>query len=284
MGTAGTTRRSIYADKLHDFPGVAFGDEAALQHRGKWRDFFRRRIGPQFNGRIIFEVGCADAAFLSRIAAKFSHTGFVGLDWKCKALYDAAQRVAGLSQHNIALLRGRGQDVSKIFADNEVDEIWVFHPDPCDRDVDLKNRLIAEPFLLDAHRVLRDDNSVLALKTDHPGYYQWVLGLFGLPEPEWFKAARDSGVTSPPTARSESSAPSSRVRTCDLMRPDDIPGPSHTIRHRFEVAMNSPDYWQDRAALAHTARRCFAGESTFYESRFLKKRLPIYYFEMQKGS
>jgi tRNA G46 methylase TrmB len=302
MGIAGTTRRSIYADKLRDFPEFAFGDDAALQHRGTWRDFFRRRIGPTFNGRVVFEVGCADAAFLGRIATKYPGTGFVGLDWKCKALYDAARRVASLDVRNIGLLRGRGQDVAKFFGDNELDEVWVFHPDPCDRDVELKNRLIAEPFLTDVHRVLRDEDSVVALKTDHPGYYQWVLGLFGLPEPEWFRAARDSeaaggaatdGLASiapemkatamnGPATRGGAVAPLPRVRACDLMRPEAVPAPSPAIRRRFGVAITSPDYWHDPAALAHTARRCFAGETTFYESRFARKRHPIYYVEMRK--
>ncbi|MEO6435460.1 MAG: hypothetical protein ABIP55_06815 [Tepidisphaeraceae bacterium] len=179
-----TRRRSIFADKLLDFPDIAFVDEAAFQHRGRWGEFFRQRIGGAFNGRIIFEVGCFDAAYLVRLAAKHPQTGFVGLDWKYKALYDGAQRVAGAGLRNIALLRGRAQDVRKIFTDGEVDEIWVFHPDPCDGPRELHNRLIAQPFLLDVHHVLRDESSTLALKTDHPGYYQWVLGLFDLPAHE----------------------------------------------------------------------------------------------------
>ena len=231
-----TLPRSVYAEKLREFPDIAFGDGAAFQFRGGWGDFFRQRLGPAFDGRVIFEIGCSDAAYISRIAAKFPVTGFVGLDWKCKALYDGAQRVTDLGLNNIALLRGRGQEVLKIFADGEIDEIWVFHPDPCDREIELKNRLIGEPFLGDVHRVLRSRASVLALKTDHPGYHQWVLGLFDVAE----------------------------------------------IRGRFEMAMNSANYWHDPAALAHTSGRCFSGERTFYESRFIKKRLPIYYLEMRK--
>ena len=35
------------------------------------------------------------------------------------------------------------------------------------------------------------DDGRFVLKTDHPGYYQWVLGLLGLEEPASFKEARD---------------------------------------------------------------------------------------------
>jgi tRNA G46 methylase TrmB len=269
--------RSVYADRLHEFAGVAFADEAAFGHRGHWRDFFRRRIGAGFDGRVIFEVGCFDADYLTRVAAKYPRTGFVGLDWKCKALHAGAQRVTELGLGNVALLRGRGQDVRRIFADGEVDEVWVFHPDPFAESDELKNRLIAEPFLVDVHAVLRGGGSALVLKTDHPGYYQWALGLFGVPEPDGFHAARDPGAV-----RIGPGTPAPRVRARDLMRAEDLPGRSEAVVSRFGVAARSADFWNDPAVLAHAADRCFAGEVTLFESRFIKKRLPIYYFEMAK--
>lgn len=266
-----TLPRSVYSERLSKFAEFAFGDQAAFGLRGQWRSFFAGRIGPGFDGRVIFEVGCFDAAYLSRIAARFPNTAFVGLDWKCKALYDGAQRVTALGLRNVALLRGRAQDVLRIFAALEVDEIWVFHPDPCARDAELKNRLIAEPFLADVHQVLRGGTSTLSLKTDHPGYYQWVLGLLGLPEPQWFGAAGDAAKSLAP-----------RVRRRDLMPAEQIPGASEAVRSRFDVTMNSADYWQDPAALAHSAGRCFSGEVTLFETRFVAKRLPIYYLELGK--
>lgn len=266
-----TLPRSVYSERFSNFAEFTFGDQAAFGQRGRWRDFFARRIGPSFDGRIICEVGCFDAVYLSRIAGRFPNTAFVGLDWKCKALYDGAQRIAALGQRNIALLRGRAQDVLSIFAPLEVDEIWVFHPDPCARDAELKNRLIAEPYLADVHQVLRDRTSTLSLKTDHPGYYQWVLALLGLPEPSWFGPATDAAKAVTP-----------RVRRRDLMPAHQIPSPSQAVRSRFDVNMNSADYWNDPAALAHTAGRCFSGEVTLFEGRFVTKRLPIYYLELQK--
>ena len=263
-----TSPRSAYAHRLHEFPGLAFPDAAAFQHHGRWREFFRSRIGPAFDGQVIFEVGCFDAGYLCRLAVKHPRAGFVGLEWKCKAVYDGARRVAEMRLANVALLRGRAQDIGRIFAAREVDEIWVLHPDPCDRPAELKNRLIAEPFMTDAHAVLRDGYSTLTLKTDHPGYYQWVLGLLGLPQSPWF--------------RDPSAAGAPRVRARDLMPPAAIPGANEAIRTRFRVTANSADFWNDPAALAHASARPFAGEATLFESRFLKKRLPIYYLELAK--
>ncbi len=178
-----------------------------------------------------------------------------------------ATAIVARKLNNIALLRVRAQDLLKIFGPKELDEIWLFHPEPCDRDVELKNRLIREEFLCDAHSVLREVGSALCLKTDHPGYYQWTLALFGMAEPAWFSAPQ---------------AGSPRVKRRELMRSEDLPACSEKARRMFEVAVNSPDFWHDDMARDQTAERCFTSQVTVFEQRFIRKRLPIHYFEMRK--
>jgi tRNA (guanine-N7-)-methyltransferase len=227
-------RRSVYADRLLEYREFVFSDGAEFQRRGQWRNYFRSRIGPTFDGRVIFEIGCNDAIFLACVAAKHPTTAFIGIDWKCRALHTAAERVFAARLRNVALLHGRAQDVGRMFEDGELDGIWVFHPDPCDKPRELPNRLLAEPFLLYAHRVLHDGGAVI-LKTDHLGYYQSVLGLVERP----------------------------------------------VLSDRFDVARTSADFWNDPAARA-AAGRCFAGEVTSFESRFIRKRQPIHYLELIK--
>jgi tRNA (guanine-N7-)-methyltransferase len=254
-------RRNPYADRLNEFADFAFADDGAFARRGRWRDFFRGRIGPAFDGRVVFEIGCADADFLARMAAKHPAVAFVGLDWKPRTVYEGAARVSGMALRNVAVLHGRAQDVRHIFSDGELDEIWLFHPDPCDKPNELKHRLVSEPFLLDAHAVLRGPGSTLTLKTDHPGYYQWTLALLGLPEPAALRA-------------------NPRVKTKELMAPENLPPASAAAMTRFDLTMNSADFWNDDAALSHASRRPFAGERTAFESRFAQKRRPIYYVEL----
>jgi tRNA G46 methylase TrmB len=185
---------------------------------------------------VILEIGCFDAGFLSEIAAKNPGTAFIGIDWKCKAIYDGAKRIAEGKLKNIVLLRTRAQDLGLIFAEAELDEIWIFHPDPCDKEAELKNRLVSEGFLFEAHRVLRDRASLLALKTDHADYYRSVI--------ESFSATPANGM---------------------------------------EISVASKDYWNDPPAVAHTASRLFAGNTTLFERRFIKRREPIHYVEFRKA-
>jgi tRNA G46 methylase TrmB len=103
---------------------------------------------------------------------------------------------------------------------------------------------------------------MLAIKTDHAGYYQWVLGLFGITEPEGFRTAR--------------------ARLRDLPMDKDIPASSEPIKRRFAVTMNSADFWHDPVALNHTSPRLFTGQPTSFETRFINKHQPIYYFEARR--
>ncbi|HEX8911369.1 MAG TPA: hypothetical protein VF796_03340 [Humisphaera sp.] len=266
-----------FEQRLTDFPDVAFGGDAAFGHRAAWAAHFRSRIGPAFDGRVILEVGSADATFLAEVAARHPTAGFVGLDWKFKQVHDGAARVSAAGLRNVALLRGRAGDLPRIFAPGEVDEVWVFHPEPCAEPKQRANRLVAEPFLLAVHPLLRGPGSVVAVKTDHAGYFQWVLGVIGADEPPAFRSAREAAAAELPLP---DGAP--RVRARDLLAADDVPVPSPAARERFEVAAASPDFWGDAAVLRHTAGRCFTESQTPFERRFVAKRRPIYYVELRR--
>jgi tRNA G46 methylase TrmB len=266
-----------YEQRLAEHPDIARGGGDVFASRGSWLGHFRHRVGPTFDGRIVLEVGSADATFLVDVAAKHPTTGFVGLDWKFKQVHDGAARVSAAGLRNVALLRGRADDLSRMFAPGELDEVWVFHPEPCAEPKQRANRLVAEPFLLAAHDLLRGEGSVVAVKTDHAGYYQWVHGVTGTEEPAAFRLAREAAAAGTPAPEG-----TPRVRVRDLLAPDDVPVPSAAVGKRFVVAASSPDFWRDEAVLRHTAGRCFAGSRTPFERRFVDKRRPIYYVELRR--
>jgi hypothetical protein len=66
------------------------------------------------------------------------------------------------------------------------------------------------------------------------------------------------------------------------MRPEDLPAPSALVRRLLEPTLCSADFWNDRPAQAHVAGRKFSGEMTAFESRFVRKRMPIYFVALRK--
>jgi len=256
-------RRSVFADRLLDFPNLVFSDGREFHHRGRWREHFgdpdaaKNACAPALGGtdipvcdvgtvhtgknacppekrRLILDIGCNDGGLLAAVAAKHPSTAFIGIDWKPRALHNAAQRIASAALRNVALLHARAQDIRRLFADRELDEIWIFHPEPLDTPREMKNRLLAQPFLIDAHEVLRDRGS-LVLKTDHAGYFDAVAEV--------------------------------------------VAGMSD----RFTVGVSSRDYSNDPTVQSAIAGDAYAGEMTAFESRFTRKRKPIYFMKIWKG-
>ncbi len=168
--------RSRHASRVADFPGVLFDHSSAARNRGKWGAHFHGRAGAGFAGQIVLEVGCFDAAFLSEIAIAHPLVGFIGIDWKFKPLVDAAERLVASGPTNLAMIRGRAQDLPAMFAPGEVDQIWVFHPEPCEEPKQRPNRLLSLAFF-DQARLLLSQNGKLIIKTDHAEYADSTLAL-----------------------------------------------------------------------------------------------------------
>ena len=241
-----TPNQARIVDRLREFGDRVAVDDAAFDRR--WRETLGKR-------RLTVEVGCADATLLARVAAARPAEAFIGLDWKYADVLRAADRVRVAGLTNVGLIRGRAQDLRRLFAAGDVDELWLFHPEP------VGDRLFAEPFLVDAASVLRDESSTLVLKTDHAGYYQAALATLGHAQPDWPIAS--------PRARMRDLAPT-------------LPPASDAARAAFEVACASADFWRDAAAQAHVAARAFAGERSPFEQRFVDRRRPIFYLELRR--
>ncbi|MBI2604467.1 MAG: methyltransferase domain-containing protein [Deltaproteobacteria bacterium] len=262
-----STHKNPYAGRLGEFSGIAFDAAAASERKGVWREFFRGSMerGPE---RLVFEVGCSNAGFLASIAEANPDAAFVGIDWKFKVLFKGAKRVHGMGLKNVALLRGKAQEISRIFGEDELDEVWVFFPDPWAKKPQLKHRLIQEAFLLDCARVLKPGGRVF-IKTDHPGYFQWMLALWGAPRP--VLPAYDGPV---PTERGM------RAKQMLVRKPmdeDQLPNASAAVCARFEIVRQSIDYASLSAAELGTL---FGGRDTLFEKGFREQKLPIYFLEV----
>ena len=62
-------RRSVYADRLLDFPEIVFSDAREFSKRGRWREHFGL-------DKLIFEIGCNDGILLRPFAdPRVGHSG-----------------------------------------------------------------------------------------------------------------------------------------------------------------------------------------------------------------
>ncbi len=261
--------KNPYASKLAEFPNIAFDETRMHGQRGEWRAVLGRNMGSEPR-RLVFEVGCSNAEFLTSVATANPAIGFVGIDWKFKVLYKGAKRTQDMGLKNVALLRGKAQEIGRIFGDGELDEIWIFFSDPWAKKPQLKHRLIQEPFLLDCARALKPGGRIY-IKTDHPGYFQWMLALWGAPQPAL--QAYDGPVPDERGMRAK------QMLVRKPMDEDQLPKASAAVRARFDIVRQSIDYASLSAGQLGTL---FGGRDTLFEKGFLAQKLPIFFLEVAR--
>ncbi|MDR3606715.1 MAG: tRNA (guanosine(46)-N7)-methyltransferase TrmB [Oligoflexia bacterium] len=161
--------RNIYAKKLLELKGKVYADHDTETHRGKWRGTFS---GPNREA-LHLEIGCNAGHVVSQWAARDPKTAYIGLDWKYKPIFRGAEKGLKHGLENLIFFRAHAERVRFMFAENELDRVSIFFPDPWPKKKHFKNRWVTADRLRDLHSVLRT-GGILHIKTDHPGYFDWI--------------------------------------------------------------------------------------------------------------
>lgn len=139
--------------------------------RGKWNsDFFNN------NNPIILELGCGKGEYSVGLAHKYPDRNFVGIDIKGARFWRGAKTAVDSDMANVAFVRTQIELIDFIFAENEVDEIWITFPDPQIKYKRTKHRMTNSDFLQLYKKILKPDG-VVNLKTDSEFMHGYTLGL-----------------------------------------------------------------------------------------------------------
>lgn len=157
-----------YHDRLAIFDSFVLRDEAAETSVGKWHEVFGN------NNPIEVEIGTGYGHFMQEYCQKNPNINFIGLDHRFKRSFALAQKLNKIENKNFRYLRARGERLEFMFAENEVQSVFYFFPDPWPKKRHHKKRLFQKPFLDACHKVLKPGGT-LFVKTDHDGYYEWML-------------------------------------------------------------------------------------------------------------
>lgn len=162
------THDNPYHDKLAVFDSFVLRDEAAETNVGKWNSQF-----PTPNP-IEVEIGTGYGEFMMEYCQKNPHINFIGLDHRFKRSFALAQKLNKLEHKNFKYLRARGERIEFMFEESEVQSVFYFFPDPWPKKRHNKKRLFQKPFLDACHKVLKP-GGILYVKTDHDGYFEWMM-------------------------------------------------------------------------------------------------------------
>jgi tRNA (guanine-N7-)-methyltransferase len=142
-----------------------------FRYKGKWRQEFFKNDHP-----IVVELGCGKGEYSVYLAQQYPEKNFVGVDIKGARFWAGAKESLELGLSNVGFLRTQIELIEDVFAENEVDEIWITFPDPQIKFKRTKHRL-TNPAFLDRYRTILQPEGRIHLKTDSEFLHGYTLGL-----------------------------------------------------------------------------------------------------------
>jgi tRNA (guanine-N7-)-methyltransferase len=156
--------------ELNTFPNVL---QFPAGMEGKWSEFFKN------DHPLTLELACGKGEYAVGLGMLFPKRNFIGVDLKGNRIWVGAKKAMQLGLSNVAFLRTQIEMLTRYFARDEVDEIWITFPDPQLRFSKSKKRL-THPKFLRLYRQILKRNGRIHLKTDSPELYNFTKLVIGL--------------------------------------------------------------------------------------------------------
>ncbi len=163
---------NIYFNKLLETKNipVLVGNDAEM-HRGNWMGIFKKiSKTPKIN----VEIGCNGGHVLLKWAESNPKDAYIGIDWKYKQIFRGCEKAHQGGLNNILFLRAHARRLNFMFAPSEIDHLYVFFPDPWPKKAQLKNRFLTTKSLVEFWELIKKGGS-FEIRTDHKGYYDWII-------------------------------------------------------------------------------------------------------------
>ncbi|MGY5848320.1 tRNA (guanosine(46)-N7)-methyltransferase TrmB [Salegentibacter sp. HM20] len=139
--------------------------------KGKWNSNFFKNEQP-----IVLELGCGKGEYSIGLSKYFPDKNFIGVDIKGARFWRGAKTAIEEGLNNVAFVRTQIELIDRIFAEGEIDEIWITFPDPQIKYKRTKHRLTNAEFLKKYKNILKP-GGLINLKTDSEFMHGYTLGL-----------------------------------------------------------------------------------------------------------
>ncbi len=127
--------------------------------KGLWNEKVFENDNP-----IVLELGCGKGEYSVGLAQRYPDKNFIGIDIKGARIWKGAKTAIELGLKNVFFLRTKVDFIDKFFAENEVSEIWIPHPDPQPKK---PRKRLTSPQFLTLYQKIIVDNAKIHLKTDN---------------------------------------------------------------------------------------------------------------------
>ena len=136
--------------------------------RGKWREAFGN------DHPVYVEIGMGKGRFLMDMARLYPEINFIGIEKYSSVLLRAVQKLEEEELPNVRLIRMDAEDLENVFAQGELDRIYLNFSDPWPPNRQRKRRLTWRAYLEVYDEILRQQGD-LCFKTDNQRFFEWSL-------------------------------------------------------------------------------------------------------------
>lgn len=164
----------------------AFDEVRAKHAKGQWRSIF----GVSSEAPLDLEIGTGNGYFFAHRAEAVSERSLLGIEIKFKPLIQSIRRVRKMGLTNARVCRYDASCLEDIFVSDELNDVFIHHPDPWPRTRDHKHRLIQADFLETVFGLMRPGGTV-SFKTDSEDYFDWAMALIGQSQFQIVRSTRD---------------------------------------------------------------------------------------------
>ncbi len=161
--------------RLRNIPGAReemLVNPFIVQDPERLRGCWRAEFGNQNPLRI--EIGMGKGQFLLTLAQQNPDVNYVGIEKYSSVLIRALARQEELKLQNLRLIRYDAETIDELFADGEVNRIYLNFSDPWPKDRHAKRRLTSDRFLARYARILAPEGRV-EFKTDNVDLFDFSL-------------------------------------------------------------------------------------------------------------
>ena len=144
--------------------------------KGRWHEFFGN------DNPIRIEVGMGKGKFIMELAQMNPDINYVGIERYSSVLLRGLQKRAELELSNIYFMRIDALELADVFAEDEVERIYLNFSDPWPKDRHAKRRLTSRQFFARYDEVLAPEGR-LEFKTDNQDLF--TFSLEEIPEAGW---------------------------------------------------------------------------------------------------
>ena len=139
-------------------------------HKGHWQEIFPSQQP------LHIEIGMGKGRFLMDMAVLHPEINYVGIEMYDSVLLRAVQKREKLETEikNLFFIRMDARQLPEVFAEGEVDRIYLNFSDPWPKDRHAKRRLTSHEFLARYEKILKKDGT-LEFKTDNKDLFDYSL-------------------------------------------------------------------------------------------------------------